>query len=436
MRTRRNGALLAGLVGVLTAGGILIPTTTAQAHGGMTFPATRTYACYVDGRAGGGGGDLAPQNDACEAAVAISGKQPLWDWFGNLISLAGGRHREIIADGDLCGPTAKYDGFNIAHSAWPTTTLQANSQVTFRYNAWAPHPGTWSQYVTRDGWDPSQPLKWSDLEPAPFNAVTNPPINGSGPEGAEYTWPVTLPNKSGRHIIYSIWQRSDSPEAFYNCSDVVFTGGSGGGDTVAPSAPGTPSASGITASSAQLSWAASTDNTGVTGYEVYRENGADDTLLASTTTNSASLTGLTASTAYRVYVVAKDAAGNRSAASAAGAFTTSSGDGPGGSTCRVAHTVSTTWNGGFTGTVRITNTGTAAVSGWTLTWDYPGGQQVTQAWNATVSQSGTQVTARNASWNGSIAPSATVEFGFNGSAQQGAQAPGGFALNGTACAVS
>lgn len=433
MRTRRNGALLAGLVGVLAAGGLLIPQQAAQAHGGMTFPATRTYACYVDGKAGGGGGDLNPQNEACKAAVAVSGKQPLWDWFGNLISLAGGRHREIIADGTLCGPTTKYDGYNLGHTAWPTTALRAGAQVTFRYNAWAPHPGTWSQYVTRDGYDPTRPLRWSDLEPAPFNEVTNPPINGSGPDGAEYTWPVTLPNKTGRHVIYSIWQRSDSPEAFYNCSDVVFSGGTGGGDTVAPSAPGRPAASGVTASSATLSWAASTDNTGVTGYDVYRDGG---TLLASVTTNSASLSGLSANTAYSVYVVAKDAAGNRSTASPSASFTTSGGTDPGESTCRVAHVVSTTWSGGFSAAVRVTNTGTTAVSGWNLGWTYGGGQQVTQAWNATVTQSGTQVTARNVAWNGSIAPGATVEFGFNGSAQQGAAGPTGFALNGTACTVS
>lgn len=430
MRTRRNGALIAGLVGVL-AGGLLIPQQVAQAHGGMTFPATRTYACYLDGKAGGGG-DLNPQNDACEAAVAVSGKQPLWDWFGNLISLAGGRHREIIPDGKLCGPTTKYDGYNLGHTAWPTTALTANSRVTFRYNAWAPHPGTWSQYITRDGYDPTQPLKWSDLEPAPFNEVTNPPINGSGPDGAEYTWPVTLPNKTGRHVIYSIWQRSDSPEAFYNCSDVVFSGGSGGGDTTAPTAPGTPAASGVTASSATLRWAASTDNTGVTGYDVYRQNGA---LLTSVTSPQATLEGLSANTAYSVYVVAKDAAGNRSAASASASFTTAPGSDPG-STCRVAHVVSTSWSGGYSAAVRITNTGTAPVSGWTLEWTYGGGQQVTQAWNATVTQSGTRVSAKNVTWNGSIAPSATVEFGFNGTSQQGAAAPSGFALNGTACAVS
>jgi predicted carbohydrate-binding protein with CBM5 and CBM33 domain len=434
VRTRRNGALLAGLVGVLAAGGILVPQQVAQAHGGFTFPATRTYACYLDGKAGGGG-DLNPTNEACKAAVAVSGKQPLWDWFGNLISLAGGRHREIIPDGQLCGPTAKYNGYNLAHSAWPTTTLQANTQVRFRYNAWAPHPGTWTQYVTKDGWDPAQPLKWSDLEAAPFDEVTNPPIDGSGPDGAEYTWTANLPNKSGRHIIYSIWQRSDSPEAFYNCADVVFNGGTGGGDTAAPSAPGTPTAAGVTATSATLSWAASTDNVGVTGYDVYRENGATDTLLASVTTNSATLGGLTASTAYQVYVVAKDRAGNRSRASSAVAFTTSQG-GSGTAACRVTHTVTSSWSGGYGASVRITNTGTTAVSGWTLNWTYGGGQQVTSAWNATVTQTGTQVSARNLAWNGSIAPSATVEFGFNGSGQQGASAPSGFALNGSACTVS
>jgi predicted carbohydrate-binding protein with CBM5 and CBM33 domain len=195
-----------------------------EAHGGLTFPSTRTHACYVDGRRSGGGGDLQPSNPACVAAIAQGGKQPLWDWFGNLISNAGGRHREIIPDGKLCGPTPKYDAYNLARADWPVTNVQPGATVTIRYNAWAPHPGTWTQYITRDGFDVTQPLKWSDLDPEPFDVVTNPPINGQGPEGAEYTWRARLPNKTGRHIIYSIWQRSDSPEAFYNCSDVMFGG--------------------------------------------------------------------------------------------------------------------------------------------------------------------------------------------------------------------
>jgi predicted carbohydrate-binding protein with CBM5 and CBM33 domain len=219
----RPMAVALGVIG-LSGTFMVALSTPAQAHGGLTFPATRTYACYVDGLAGGNGGDLNPTNPACAEAVRLGGKQPLWDWFGNLISNAAGRHREIIPDGKLCGPTAKYDAYNIVHSAWPVTQLQSGATIRMRYNAWAPHPGTWYQYVTRDGWDPNQPLRWSDLEPTPFDQITNPPIDGSGPHGAEYTWQARLPNKSGRHIIYSIWQRNDSPEAFYNCADVVFGG--------------------------------------------------------------------------------------------------------------------------------------------------------------------------------------------------------------------
>ncbi|MCP2170116.1 lytic polysaccharide monooxygenase auxiliary activity family 9 protein [Goodfellowiella coeruleoviolacea] len=222
MTTRRKGVLAGVLVATSALVATVFGTGVAQAHGGFTFPATRTYACYKDGKAGGTG-DLNPTNPACSAAIAQGGKNALWNWFGNLISNAGGRHREIIPDGKLCGPTATYDAYNLARTDWPTTTVTAGATVTFRYNAWAPHPGTWEQYVTKDGWNPSQPLKWSDLESVPFDKVTNPPINGSGPDGAEYTWQAKLPSgKSGRHIIYSIWQRSDSPEAFYNCVDVNF----------------------------------------------------------------------------------------------------------------------------------------------------------------------------------------------------------------------
>jgi predicted carbohydrate-binding protein with CBM5 and CBM33 domain len=223
VKAQRRVALV-GVLGMVPALlSVMFAAAPASAHGGMTFPATRTYACYLDGKAGGNGGDLDPKNPACAAAVQAGGKNPLWNWFANLISNAGGRHREIIPDGKLCGPTTTFDPYNMGRTDWPTTTVQSGATVTLRYNAWAPHPGTWEQYVTRNGWDPHQPLKWSDLEPAPFNTVTNPPINGSGPDGAEYTWTAQLPaGKTGRHIIYSIWQRSDSAEAFYNCSDVIF----------------------------------------------------------------------------------------------------------------------------------------------------------------------------------------------------------------------
>ncbi|CAL9550466.1 GlcNAc-binding protein A [Actinosynnema sp. ALI-1.44] len=423
MRLKRFGALALAALGIAGVTTVLAQTGVAVAHGSMTFPASRTYACYEDGRIGGGGGDLNPTNPACQAAVAIGGKQPLWDWYGNLISNAAGRHREIIADGDLCGPTTKYDAYNLGRDDWPTTTLRAGSQITIRYNAWAPHPGTWDQYVTRDGYDPRQPLRWSDLEPAPFNSITNPVA-----VGGEYKWNATLPNKSGRHVIYSIWQRNDSPEAFYSCSDVVFEGGSGG-DTQAPTAPGTPTAT-AGSNSVTLSWAASSDNVGVTSYQVFREAGATDVPVASGSGTTATVTGLTPATAYQFYVVARDAVGNTSPPSAAVSVTTGPGGGEPGA-CTVTFATPSVWSGGFTANVTVKNTGTAPVNGWQLAWDVPAGQGVGQAWSATVTVADGKATAKGASWNQNLAAGASTSFGFNGTGP--ATAPTAFTLNGARC---
>ncbi|MFC2152330.1 M4 family metallopeptidase [Bacteroidota bacterium] len=92
--------------------------------------------------------------------------------------------------------------------------------------------------------------------------------------------------------------------------NLILTNGSTA-DTQAPTAPTGLSSSSITETSFTLSWNASTDNVGVTGYDVYR-NGS---LLGSVTGTSASITGLTASTTYAMSVRAKDAAGNISASS-------------------------------------------------------------------------------------------------------------------------
>lgn len=87
-------------------------------------------------------------------------------------------------------------------------------------NADRRHPRSFRLYITRDGYQPTEPLGWDDLEPTPFLTATNPTLS----DGA-YVMTGRLPaGKTGRHLIYSIWQRSDSPEAFYTCSDVTFGG--------------------------------------------------------------------------------------------------------------------------------------------------------------------------------------------------------------------
>ena len=100
--------------------------------------------------------------------------------------------------------------------------------------------------------------------------------------------------------------------------------------------------------------------------------------------------------------------------------------------CRVTYAVSSQWPGGFGANVTITNLGDPVTS-WTLVWSYSAGQQVTQYWNTTVTQSGSQVTARNVGYNGSIATNGTASFGFNASWTSSNPAPTAFTLNGTAC---
>ncbi|MCO5995560.1 cellulose binding domain-containing protein [Actinoallomurus rhizosphaericola] len=86
---------------------------------------------------------------------------------------------------------------------------------------------------------------------------------------------------------------------------------------------------------------------------------------------------------------------------------------PGGRTCTAAYTVTGQWSGGFQASVTVT-AGSTAITGWTVTWRYANGQAVTQAWNATVTSSGSAVTARNVGYNGALAAGAGAEFGFLG----------------------
>lgn len=103
--------------------------------------------------------------------------------------------------------------------------------------------------------------------------------------------------------------------------------------------------------------------------------------------------------------------------------------------CRVDYVVASQWTDGFTASVKVTNLGDA-VSSWLLTWTFPAGQTVNQAWNTTLTQSGAAVTARNASYNGSLGTGGSAEIGFNGSFVGANPVPTAFALNGVACTGS
>ncbi|MGW5371065.1 glycoside hydrolase family 48 protein [Streptomyces sp. NPDC004009] len=92
------------------------------------------------------------------------------------------------------------------------------------------------------------------------------------------------------------------------------------------------------------------------------------------------------------------------------------------------------WGSGFTADLTITNRGTAAIDGWTLTYGYTGNQKLSNGWNGSWSQSGQTVTVKNASYNGTIAAGAAVSTGAQFTYSGTNTAPTSFAVNGTACA--
>lgn len=100
--------------------------------------------------------------------------------------------------------------------------------------------------------------------------------------------------------------------------------------------------------------------------------------------------------------------------------------------CDIAYS-SNDWQGGFTANITIKNVGDP-LNGWTLGWTFPNsGQRVQQGWSAEFTQSGSQVTARSLSYNGSLATGASTSIGFNGAWSGSNPKPTSFTLNGVAC---
>jgi len=211
MRHSHRAALALAILGSVAASG------TAFAHGTLSKPSSRVYSCYQ-------GNPENPTNPACAAAKAIGGAQPFYDWAGINQAAANGNHQAVVPDGELCsGGNSKYRGLDLSRSDWQTTPIRgdARGRYTFEYKAPAPHATRdWKFYVTREGWQPGSPLRWADLEE--FCTLGNVPLSGH-----VYHLYCPLPKRTGQHVIYNTWQRSDSAEAFYTCADVRFEGGGG-----------------------------------------------------------------------------------------------------------------------------------------------------------------------------------------------------------------
>ncbi|WP_442935288.1 lytic polysaccharide monooxygenase auxiliary activity family 9 protein [Micromonospora sp. CPCC 206061] len=224
--------LTAGVVGALLATTLAVP---AQAHGSATDPPSRVFGCFDRWGSDFQNPVMATEDPMCWQAWRAN-PNAMWNW--NALNRTGvaGDYRAAIPDGQLCSGGLTHDG-RFASMDKPGEWRAASKprQFTLTVTDGVRHGADFLRvYITRQGYDAlTQPLRWSDLE-----LVTTTGLQPGAP--GVYTAQVDAGTRTGRHVVYTIWQASHKDESYYMCSDVII--GGGGTSTPAPttSAPTTP----------------------------------------------------------------------------------------------------------------------------------------------------------------------------------------------------
>lgn len=220
---------LAVVLAAAGAAAALVPSPPAFAHGATTTPISRTAACA--------GGGTETGTAACKAATAANGG-PIGSFDNLRIPNVDGNDRKVVPDGQLCsGGLAAYKGLDLARDDFPSTTVTGGKALSVKYRTTIPHEGSFRIYLTKQGYDPAKKLTWDDLATKPLADVKDPPIR----DGA-YVMSAKLPtDRTGRHILYIVWQTTSTPDTYYSCSDVVFKKAAAPVATKSPKASPTPS---------------------------------------------------------------------------------------------------------------------------------------------------------------------------------------------------
>ncbi|GHD21596.1 lytic polysaccharide monooxygenase [Streptomyces galbus] len=198
----------------------------ALAHGAPTDPVSRVYACSPEGGA-------ASRTAACRAAVAANGG-PFTAWDDLRVAGVDGRDRQVVPDGELCsGGLPAYRGLDLARGDWPATRLTPGGTLRMTYASTIPHTGTFRLYLTEPGYDPAQPLTWDDLPRRPFAEITDPALR----DGAYHLTAKLPADRTGRQVLYTVWQNSSTPDTYYSCADVVFPQARAASPTAGAGAP-------------------------------------------------------------------------------------------------------------------------------------------------------------------------------------------------------
>jgi chitin-binding protein len=142
----------------------------------------------------------------------------MWNWNGLYRENVGGNHQAAVPDGQLCSGGRTQSGRYAAMDtvgAWVAASKPRNFTLNLRDEA--QHGADYLRiYITRQGFNPlTQPLTWSSLE-----LVLETPRYASAPN---YTAQVNAGSRTGRHVVFTIWQASHLDQPYYICSDVIFT---------------------------------------------------------------------------------------------------------------------------------------------------------------------------------------------------------------------
>ncbi|AVT31663.1 cellulose-binding protein [Plantactinospora sp. BC1] len=232
----------------------LVDPQPAEAHGSAVDPASRHYGCatrWVDWL----NPVMRTQDPMCWQAYQAN-PAAMWTWNGLIQDNVHNDHRARVPDGQLCG------GGDATYSALDNPGLWRAQVVpntfTWTMHDQARHGAAYIRiYVTRQGFDPvTQRLRWSDLElvrdTGPF-PDTGWPTRPDDPllNGVDYSFQVSAPGRTGRHIVYAVWRAGHADQNYYMCSDVRFPGGTPDPTTPPPSPP--PGNDGCTATYAVTS---------------------------------------------------------------------------------------------------------------------------------------------------------------------------------------
>lgn len=213
-------------IGIAAVAAVAAPLTLSwtsgeQPSGTMVAPASRGFAC----RAGGTEHDRAA---ACLAAAAVrpddgGNDKGLGDGTGVGIPDVAGRHQQVIPDGRLCSAgRERFRGLDLARADWPATPMVSGGITTLRFRLAGQYSGKLSFYLTLPAFDPTAPLGWANIDQTPIGTAS-----GRPDKDGTYRVQVRMPVRTGRQLLYTIWEQSGGPAALYSCSDVVFGGTAG-----------------------------------------------------------------------------------------------------------------------------------------------------------------------------------------------------------------